>query len=211
MVSSRTTLQVHLLIPFSGSPFMSLANHPPAARSSRSKSRPLCSAQGLASRTKLSPSRLSHAFSPRSPHLAGTIIGQKHFNLMAAIDSTKTACAYQHMFRAVKNRAKEINDQIASGKVSTTTTSTPTSNKAKGGTGGTTSASSRKCGRCTFGWQYIQDVLIASQAARQPWRQRYLEVMTTMRNWNLRPRSKRSRLRPWKKTMTLATRRSAYS
>ncbi|EME89470.1 uncharacterized protein MYCFIDRAFT_86380 [Pseudocercospora fijiensis CIRAD86] len=46
---------------------------------------------------------------------SGTTLGAKHYKIMAQIDGTKTASGYEHMFRAVKARAKEINEEIGRG------------------------------------------------------------------------------------------------
>jgi hypothetical protein len=39
----------------------------------------------------------------------GVILGNRHFSMMAQLDSSKTASGYEHTFRAAKARAKEIN------------------------------------------------------------------------------------------------------
>ena len=44
----------------------------------------------------------------------GATVGAKHYAMMAKIDGTKSQSGYEHMFRAVKARAKEINQQISS-------------------------------------------------------------------------------------------------
>lgn len=75
---------------------------------------------------------------------SGTVVGAKQYALMAKIDGSKTASGYEHMFRAAKNRAKEINQQITKGEVDVGTPS----GKAKGGSK-STPASGRKRGQST--------------------------------------------------------------
>lgn len=61
-------------------------------------------------------------------------IGTKHYEMMAAVDNSRTASAYEHQFRKVKARAKELLAQKG-----VTTPSTParkTTTKSKDGTPG---------------------------------------------------------------------------
>jgi hypothetical protein len=47
--------------------------------------------------------------------ISGVTIGNKHYNIMAKLDETKTASGWDHHFRSVKGRAKEISEMIANG------------------------------------------------------------------------------------------------
>lgn len=40
--------------------------------------------------------------------VSGVTLGNKVYDLMATMDGNRTASGYQHKFRAVKNRAKEL-------------------------------------------------------------------------------------------------------
>lgn len=71
---------------------------------------------------------------------SGMTVGAKHYELMAKMDASRSACGYEHLFRAVKKRAAEINNG---------TETTPKSDKkAKPGSKASTPAStaSRKRG-----------------------------------------------------------------
>lgn len=50
---------------------------------------------------------------------SGAVVGSKHYSLMAQIDGTRTQSGYEHMFRAVKARAREIKEQIDKGELGT--------------------------------------------------------------------------------------------
>lgn len=84
---------------------------------------------------------------------SGTTVGNKHYALMAKIDGTKTQSGYEHMFRAAKNKAKDINDKLAKGELdistSPTKSGTPSGKgKGKGGSKAATPASGgRKRGK----------------------------------------------------------------
>lgn len=71
---------------------------------------------------------------------SGTIIGNTHFALMEKIDGSTTKSGYEHRFRAVKARAKEINDQVAKGGVAVAATPS----KPKGGSAKTATPSGSK-------------------------------------------------------------------
>ncbi|GAM90937.1 hypothetical protein ANO11243_089840 [Dothideomycetidae sp. 11243] len=43
-------------------------------------------------------------------------ISSKQYELMSALDGTRTACAYQHQFRSVLKRAKELKAETEGGK-----------------------------------------------------------------------------------------------
>jgi hypothetical protein len=42
---------------------------------------------------------------------SGIVLGEKHYQVMAKLDGQRTAFAYQHEFRTVKRRAKELLDK----------------------------------------------------------------------------------------------------
>lgn len=71
---------------------------------------------------------------------SGATVGAKHYAMMAKIDGTKSQSGYEHMFRAVKARAKEINQQNANGggengtpvKKTKSAASTPASKRKRG-------------------------------------------------------------------------------
>ncbi|KAK4507224.1 hypothetical protein PRZ48_000959 [Zasmidium cellare] len=84
---------------------------------------------------------------------SGTTVGNKHYALMAKIDGTKTQSGYEHMFRAAKNKAKDINDKLAKGELDVSTSPTKSgtpSGKGKGNGGSkaaTLASGGRKRGR----------------------------------------------------------------
>jgi hypothetical protein len=47
----------------------------------------------------------------------GVSLGNRHYSLMAKLDGERTACGFEHKFRAVKSRGKELatelNDETA--------------------------------------------------------------------------------------------------
>ena len=45
----------------------------------------------------------------------GTGLGEKHYAMMSAIDGKRTKSAFEHQFRKVKARAKELQDQAKKG------------------------------------------------------------------------------------------------
>lgn len=65
-------------------------------------------------------------------YTAGVILGAKHYGLMAKLDGDRTPSSFEHKFRAVKARGKELatelNDGIATPKTANKT-KTPTSKK----------------------------------------------------------------------------------
>lgn len=46
---------------------------------------------------------------------SGVTLGDKHYQMMSAVDGDRSASAFQHQFRKVKARAKELQKQAASG------------------------------------------------------------------------------------------------
>lgn len=46
---------------------------------------------------------------------SGIVVGSQHYKIMTALDNTKTASGYEHMFRKVKARAKEITEMREKG------------------------------------------------------------------------------------------------
>jgi hypothetical protein len=61
----------------------------------------------------------------------GVSLGNKHYSLMAKLDGERTASGFEHKFRAVKARGKELatdlNDEISTPKVPKSTKKTTTS------------------------------------------------------------------------------------
>ena len=64
---------------------------------------------------------------------AGVVLGAKHYGLMAKLDGTRTTSSFEHKFRAVKARGKELATEL--GDVSVTPKSTKTTNKTATSTG----------------------------------------------------------------------------
>ncbi|KAF7185187.1 hypothetical protein HII31_13462, partial [Pseudocercospora fuligena] len=62
---------------------------------------------------------------------SGVTLGDKHYQLMSALDGTRSANAFNHQFRKVKARAKELKQQADNGNGAT-----PVKGKARGGGGG---------------------------------------------------------------------------
>lgn len=76
---------------------------------------------------------------------SGVVLGDKHYQLMSALDGTRSANAFNHQFRKVKARAKELKQQADNG--GTATGSTPVKGKARGrGSKSATPASGKKRG-----------------------------------------------------------------
>jgi 3-oxoacyl-ACP reductase-like protein len=46
---------------------------------------------------------------------AGVILGAKHYGLMAKLDGTRTTSSFEHKFRAVKARGKELAAELSDG------------------------------------------------------------------------------------------------
>ncbi|EME48591.1 hypothetical protein DOTSEDRAFT_19115 [Dothistroma septosporum NZE10] len=46
---------------------------------------------------------------------SGVVLGEKHYQMMAAVDGNRSASAFQHQFRKVKARAKELQEQGGGG------------------------------------------------------------------------------------------------
>ena len=46
---------------------------------------------------------------------AGVILGAKHYGLMAKLDGTRTTSSFEHKFRAVKARGKELATELSDG------------------------------------------------------------------------------------------------
>lgn len=46
---------------------------------------------------------------------SGVTVGAQHYKVMSKIDTSRTQHGYEHAFRPVKARAKEISDQIEKG------------------------------------------------------------------------------------------------
>ena len=66
----------------------------------------------------------------------GTVLGEKHYAMMSAIDGKRTKSGFEHQFRKVKARAKELQEQAKrDGGVGT-----PVKGKARGGGTGLGSA-----------------------------------------------------------------------
>ena len=64
---------------------------------------------------------------------AGVVLGAKHYALMAKLDGSRTTSSFEHKFRAVKARGKELATELNDG---TATPKTPkTANKTKTSTG----------------------------------------------------------------------------
>lgn len=53
---------------------------------------------------------------------SNTIIGGKHYEVMAKLDSSKTASSWEHTFRPIKARAKEITTMMEKGELGGTAT-----------------------------------------------------------------------------------------
>ncbi|KAK4957109.1 hypothetical protein LTR10_005067 [Elasticomyces elasticus] len=62
----------------------------------------------------------------------GFKLGMKHFQLMAELDGTRTKSSFEHEFRTIKARAREINGMAGNGTPAPTSVKKPT---AKGKTG----------------------------------------------------------------------------
>ena len=64
---------------------------------------------------------------------AGVVLGAKHYGMMARLDSSRTPSSFEHKFRAVKARGKELATELNDG---TAAPKTPkTANKTKTSTG----------------------------------------------------------------------------
>jgi hypothetical protein len=46
---------------------------------------------------------------------AGVVLGAKHYGLMAKLDGTRTTSSFEHKFRAVKARGKELATELNDG------------------------------------------------------------------------------------------------
>jgi 3-oxoacyl-ACP reductase-like protein len=46
---------------------------------------------------------------------AGVVLGAKHYGLMAKLDGTRTTSSFEHKFRAVKARGKELATELSDG------------------------------------------------------------------------------------------------
>jgi hypothetical protein len=53
---------------------------------------------------------------------AGVVLGAKHYGLMAKLDGHRTTSSFEHKFRAVKARGKELATELSDG---TSTSKTP--------------------------------------------------------------------------------------
>lgn len=62
-------------------------------------------------------------------------MGATHFAMMEKIDGTTTKSGYEHRFRAVKARAKQINEQIEKGEIDVGATPVKANTKTKAGGG----------------------------------------------------------------------------
>lgn len=74
---------------------------------------------------------------------SGVTLGDKHYQLMSALDGSRSANAFNHQFRKVKARAKELKQQADNG----TKGETPVKGRARGGGGKATPTSGKKRGR----------------------------------------------------------------
>jgi hypothetical protein len=67
----------------------------------------------------------------------GVSLGGKHYSLMAKLDGERTASGFEHKFRAVKTRGKELaaelNDETSTPKAAKSTKKTTTSTGKKRG------------------------------------------------------------------------------
>ncbi|CZT17302.1 uncharacterized protein RCC_03136 [Ramularia collo-cygni] len=79
---------------------------------------------------------------------SGVTVGAQHFALMAKMDGSTTKSGYEHRFRAVKARAKEINEQIAKGEINVDVT--PVKSKPKNGGGKSATPASSKRSEISF-------------------------------------------------------------
>ncbi|KAK5174087.1 uncharacterized protein LTR77_001167 [Saxophila tyrrhenica] len=59
--------------------------------------------------------------------------GAKHYQIMNKIKNSKSASAWEHTFRPIKKRAKELGDQIKAGDFGDFATATPSKDSAAGG------------------------------------------------------------------------------
>lgn len=75
---------------------------------------------------------------------SGTTLSMKHYKLMAQVDKARSAGGYDHLFRAVKTRAREIRGLLASGELDA---AAPTPKKAGNTKKGATPAAGRKRGK----------------------------------------------------------------
>lgn len=71
---------------------------------------------------------------------SGVTLGDKHYQMMSALDGKRSASAYQHQFRKVEAHAKGLQQQAAS----SSSVGTPVKGKAKGGSKTATPATSAK-------------------------------------------------------------------
>jgi len=73
---------------------------------------------------------------------SGVTVGSKYYTVMSQIDPARSSSGYEHHFRKVKARAKEINDMIASGDIKPAAV-TP-SKKGEGSKAGTPASGTKK-------------------------------------------------------------------
>jgi hypothetical protein len=71
---------------------------------------------------------------------SGVTVGTKHFELMAKVDSSRTVSGYEHLFRAAKKRASEIQAMEAKGELQSTVVKSPGNRKLAGKKDGATVA-----------------------------------------------------------------------
>ena len=58
-----------------------------------------------------------------------TILSMKHYDIMASVDGERTASSFDHQFRKIKARAKELQGQIKNGDIATPTKNAKTGSK----------------------------------------------------------------------------------
>lgn len=46
---------------------------------------------------------------------SGTVLGSPHYEMMASVSGSRTKSSFEHQFRKVKARAKELQEQVKSG------------------------------------------------------------------------------------------------